>query len=351
MASLRLECHAKQFQADADTEARVSFRTLLSTGHVEETSWVKYPQQQLEIVLSQDKKVPSAIRLNRPIGYGNLTSSPQFTPGSVSTTTVDFSQEPAWHVECEPISDICSTICEKYRSNPVIGFLVDKEGDRHKHYLYWADPTITPDTRSNSLDDLLSCTGSHKTPLSRKDRLRIAVTLASSILELDGTLWLTSTWSSKDILFHEKTNHASGSQYSYPYISWKLCKTDDDVGALVPEPFPSRYYALRNPTLFALGLTLVELCFGRKLAELHTPEDGDPSGTATRISTALRLCNSVYYEMGTLYGDAVRRCLYQPFDVRDMSPDNEEFQQKVLDDIVTPLNDDLLNFTGALRIK
>ena len=79
--------------------------------------------------------------------------------------------------------------------------------------------------------------------------------------------------------------------------------------------------------------------------------DENTNGITTHISTAFRLCNSVYYEMGTLYGDAVRRCLYQPFDVRDMSPDNEEFQQKVLDDIVTPLNDDLLNFNGALRIR
>ena len=55
--------------------------------------------------------------------------------------------------------------------------------------------------------------------------------------------------------------------------------------------------------------------------------------------------------MGTFYGDAVRRCLYQPFDVRDMRLDNDEFLQKVLDDIVTPLNDDLLSFNGALRIR
>ena len=302
--------------------------------------------------LTGKKKAPSAIRLNRSIRR-DFKFSPQFTPGSVCTKTVDFSQGPACHIDCEPIIDICSTICAKQWSNGAIGFLVDEEGEKHKHYLYAADPAITPETRSKSLDDLLSCpiSGPHKASLSRKDRLRIAVTLASSILELDGTFWLKPTWGSKNILFHEKTNQTSDPQYSYPYISWKLCKTDDNVVNYMHDSYPYAHYAFRSPSLFALGLTLIELCFGRTLAEMHTPEDGDPRGTSTHISTAFRLCNSVYYEMGTFYGDAVRRCLYQPFDVRDMNPDNEECQQKVLDDIVTPLNDDLLNFTGALRIR
>ena len=352
MASLRLERHAKAFEADADTEAIVSFRTLLTTGNMEDNSLVNYPRQELKIIPSQDNKIPWAIRHYRHLER-DFTISPQFTPGSVSTTTVDFFQEPACHVDCEPIIDLCSTICAQHPPNGAIGFLVDEKGDKHKHYLFWADPTITPETRSRSLDDLLSCSisGSHKALLSRKDRLRIAVTLASSILELDGTSWLKPTWSSKDILFHEKTNQASDSQYSYPYISWKLCRTDENVADYMHDTSPNDYHAFRSETLFALGLTLVELCFGSRLADLHIAEDGDPSGMTTHISTAFRLCNSVYYEMGTLYGDAVRRCLYQPFDVRDMSPDNEEFQQKVLDDIVTPLNDDLLNFNGALRIR
>ena len=352
MASLRLECHAKELQADADTEARVKFRTLLSAGHLDNDSLVMYPQQEMKIIPSQDNKIPWAITHYRPFAR-DLNISPQFTPGSVSTITVDISQQPGCHIDGEPIVDICSTIYAEHLSSGAIGFIVDEKGDKLKHYLCWADPTITPDTRSKSLDDLLSCplSGAHKVSLSRKDRLRIAVTLASSILELDGTLWLKPTWSSKDILFYEKTNQASDPPYTHPYISWKLCRTDDKVFGDMYYPSPNNHYAFRSETLFALGLTLVELCFGRKLADLHTPEDGDPSGTSTHISTAYRLCNSVYYEMGTFYGDAVRRCLYQPFDVRDMSPDNEEFQQKVLDNIITPLKDDLLNFNGELSFR
>lgn len=99
------------------------------------------------------------------------------------------------------------------------------------------------------------------------------------------------------------------------------------------------------------GLTLIELCFGKTLAEMHSPEDGDPNEATTEMKTAYRLHNSVYSEMGTSYGDVVRRCLCQLFDVRDMSLDNEELQQKVFDEIVAPLSDDLMNFNGKSRIK
>ena len=55
--------------------------------------------------------------------------------------------------------------------------------------------------------------------------------------------------------------------------------------------------------------------------------------------------------MGIEYGDVVRRCLYQPFDVRELSLDIEEVQQKVLDDIVNPLVVSLNAFNECLSIR
>ena len=50
--------------------------------------------------------------------------------------------------------------------------------------------------------------------------------------------------------------------------------------------------------------------------------------------------------MGTSYGDVTRRCIRQPFDVRHLDLDQEELQQKVFDDVLTPLIDDLESFFG-----
>ena len=110
-------------------------------------------------------------------------------------------------------------------------------------------------------------------------------------------------------------------------------------------------HMVRSEILLALGLTLVELCFGRTLTDMRRPEDITGEETATRVATATRLHSRVYDEMGIPYGDVVRRCLFQLFDVRELSLDIEEVQQKVFDDVVTPLVDDLNNFNGTSRIR
>ncbi len=349
MASLRLESRPDALEAsNTDTTPKLRFRVLLSTRQEEDSPWVTSQWQEFEIVPSLDEKVPTSISV-RP---QTPTRSVRFAPDSIPFMTGDCSNESAIHHDCGSIADMCSTLCGSYEPERAIGFLTDKEDDKRKHYLYRADTTIGPETRSNSLGDLLSRSGHgpHSGPLSRNDRLRIAVTLASSVLQLDGTPWLKPLWSSKDIYFHEKNNQANSPNYSYPYMSWKRCMTDDSIPVSLGSLLRVNY-ATRCEVLFALGLTLIELCFGKTLAEMYVLEDGHPIDESTETKTAYRLCNSVYDEMGTSYGDAVRRCLYQPFDVRDMSLDNEELQQKVFDDIVTPLNDDLLNFNGQSRIR
>ena len=349
MASLRLEPRPDGLEAvNADSVPSVRFRILLSTRQGEETPWVTSQWQEVEIIPSLDQIVASATRF----GPENPSRGVRFDPDLISNTTVDSLQANAIDFDCDSIVDMCSTLCANHRPTKAIGFLVDEEDDKHKHFLYRANTSIGPEPRSKSLDDLLSCSGhgSHGTPLSRNDRLRIAVTLASSVLQLDGTSWLRPQWSSKDIFFHEKNNRASDPDYTYPYMSWKLCRTDKTVLRSFDSCFRGTY-VVRSEVLFALGLTLIELCFGKTLADMRVPEDGDPKEATTEMKTAHRLCKSVYSEMGTSYGDAVRRCLYQPFDVRDLSLDNEELQQKVFDDIVTPLNDDWLDFNGRSRIR
>ena len=349
LASLRLEPRTDTFEAvNVDTVQKMRFRILLSTRQEENPHAVFRWYEEIEIIPTLDDAFPRPISI-RP---QDTTRSVRFGPDPIVTATERSLPESTISQDCESIVDICSTLCANHEPNQAIGFLVDEEDGRHKHYLYQANTTISSEPQSKSLNDLLSHAGhgSHHTPLSRNDRLRIAVTLASSILQLHGTSWLGPQWSSKDIVFHEKINQASSSSYTYPYISWKLCMKNNGV----PDPLDtsSRQNCIfRIEVLYALGLTLIELCFGKTLAEMQIPEDRDPNRPMTELATAYRLSDSVYYEMGDSYGDAVRRCLDQPFDVRDMSLDNEELQEKVFDEIVTPLHNDLLNFNGGSRIR
>ncbi|KAI4100086.1 MAG: hypothetical protein LQ339_005608 [Xanthoria mediterranea] len=247
------------------------------------------------------------------------------------------------------IEDFCSALCATDRQKREIGLLIDEVNERQEHKIFRANTTLGSQTFSRSLEDLLRSTEhSAGENLSRKDRLEVAVTLASSVLQLDGTSWLKSGWSSNDICFHYKDGEIS--HYSHPYLSWQQC-CNIDVTYPMKSPRVVNNHMVRNEILLALGLTLVELCFGRTLTDLRRPEDINGEETATRVATATRLHFRVYDEMGISYGDVVRRCLFQLFDVRELSLDIEEVQQKVFDDVVTPLVDDLNNFNGTLRIR
>ena len=341
MASLRLESRPDALEAaNHDPTTKVKFQILLSTCQERDTQWVASQWHEVEIIPSLDKNN----EVTTGVGPRASAGVVRFQPDSRTATTADVTPQPTVYHDCESISDICSTVCAAHGSNKPIGFLVDEQDEKHKHYIYKVETVISPDIRSKSLGDLLSRSGqrSATAPLSKKDCLQIAVTLASSVLQLEGTLWLKSHWSSTDIFFHEKGNQTSHLSYLYPHLSWKRCMTD--INTVPFDPLFSRSFGIRSEVLFALGLTLIELCFGKRLADLRELEDGDPDDPASTVRMAERLCDLVYYAMGPSYGDAVRRCLYQPFDVRQMNLDNEELQQKVFEGVVVPLNDDLNAF-------
>ncbi|MCJ1459930.1 hypothetical protein MMC28_010309, partial [Mycoblastus sanguinarius] len=74
--------------------------------------------------------------------------------------------------------------------------------------------------------------------------------------------------------------------------------------------------------------------------------DVDGDVITTRLMSARRLLDEVYEESGSRYGDVVRRCLDCPYDFRDLSLDNDKFQEAIFNTIVTPLSQDLDTFEG-----
>ena len=258
--------------------------------------------------------------------------------------------------DSEEIGCVCDYLSENniYRrrtNNEVkcLGFLADyRHEQQFKHYIFDYYLQMKAKVSSKSLKQILQASNSHEGRLLRKDRLQIATLLAYSVLQLDGTSWLREHWTSDDILFHNADKEQVGRRHKHPYLTWKPCVAPTDASCSVAAPEPGNQ-AIRCEILFALGLTLIELCFDRTLADMRTLEDIDTVGTTSDFNTAVRLLNPTYDEMGDRYGDVVRRCLYQPFDVRDMSLDNEEVQQKVHDDIVMPLVQSLKGFGGDIH--
>ncbi|KAL9618858.1 MAG: hypothetical protein Q9160_006448 [Pyrenula sp. 1 TL-2023] len=112
---------------------------------------------------------------------------------------------------------------------------------------------------------------------------------------------------------------------------------------------PKTHRMIRNPVLFALGVLLIELCFGRPFEDLKFPDEkASPKDIDIDLSldwvAADRLIDEVYLKAGDRYGDAVRHCIRCDFDRRGTSLEDEDFQRAVYDGVVSLLETDLKQF-------
>ena len=255
-----------------------------------------------------------------------------------------------------PINDICAAVYEGCGVKQGIGFLTDEGVGQHRHNVYLVDEKVRQGFDPKSLEYLLQVS-ERRGPgfsLSRRDRLYISVTLASSVLQLDGTLWLKRQWRSGDILFlplEDRNTSTPRVDFTHPYVSWKVSPDDTNTALVADASGITIAHRIPSVVLFALGITLTELCFGQNIYDMRVEEDIDKTEMLTNFNTASRLIDYVYNESGSRYGDVVRRCLKCPPDIRDASLDNEEFQEAVFESIVTPLRQDFEDFNGGSRIR
>lgn len=175
------------------------------------------------------------------------------------------------------------------------------------------------------------------TLFSRRHRIQLAVTLASSILQLHETAWLRDNWTTSDILFLEQSGETI---YTDPFVHRVV---DPSSKEALP---PIMRYIIRNQVLYTLGISLIELWFKKSISTLHEPQDG-PIGTGdaqttllTQIATANRLIEGdLRDDAGGNYADAVRRCINCDFDCRLKKLEDESFQKAVFEGVVTPIKE------------
>ena len=345
-ANLRLESRIEDVESDPEKDGlameQPRFRIVFSYSHASLVSAsTPWSWEEADIRLLKEKQNHDNSNGPNPVPAPNKKGI-RFQDQAEAAVTKALDKQP----NLEPIKDLCRAIqtLQQTQREEYLGFLVD-EITRQKHGIYpLKRPSVDKEKWSAvSLQNLIPQKPTIQHRFTRGDKLRLAVILASSVLQLYETPWLEKTWQRDDIMF---IHAANGPLYEQPFVSRSFPTNKSSQRPGITSK-PSMMPAIRNPVLFALGVLLIELCLGKPLEELKRPDERTRDGSvdaALDWVAADRLVEDVYLEGGSRYGDAVRHCIRCDFDRRETSLEDEDFQQAVYEGVVSLLEDDLKQF-------
>jgi hypothetical protein len=247
----------------------------------------------------------------------------------------------------QPIRDLCSAIGTlQSPQRDVCLTLLQKEIATQKYGLKIIPAETLPQNTEHWVSSTLRDVLRRGRQFSKRDRVRLAVILASSVLQLYQTKWLNDDWGVDSIYFVERPGLTS---YDQPFVlQTPAMNTTSSTSA--PRNLGR---IIQNQALFALGVALIELWFGETLEELRDAEDEpqDPNDVQgdfiTRINTAYRMADELADDAGAKYSDAVRKCLRCDFSRRVYKLDDVQFQKAVFHEVVAKLQESLEFMTGS----
>jgi hypothetical protein len=209
------------------------------------------------------------------------------------------------------IQDLCSTLNTSCPG--CFGFL---DEDEYHFFIYPGSHSTVTDMSSVTLQDLLQDPHS----MTRRNRYYLALTLASSFLQLASTPWLSAPLKSNNVIFYQDSAHSYSTIVDHPYIR---CETSGKAPAPTIEAISS------------LGIQLLELCFGSPLEsnpyrKLLGPGDA-VSAPILDYAAAMQWSKLVSDEAGPEFADAIDWCL------RAKEYPDRAWRKDILTKVVEPL--------------
>jgi hypothetical protein len=169
-------------------------------------------------------------------------------------------------------------------------------------------------------------------------RYRLSSILASSVLQLADTPWLSSSWGLQDIYLLYSGPQNSCPERAQPHIRRSFVRPATLMNASNATARP----LVANEIVFALGLILLELSFGQPLASFKTASDVDAQGNDTPYTDhmiASRLLQTLILREGEKYADAAKRCLMGSFNSAGSTLEDPAFQEQFYAGVVAPLQE------------
>ncbi|SMR52358.1 unnamed protein product [Zymoseptoria tritici ST99CH_1A5] len=235
------------------------------------------------------------------------------------------------------VSDLCTIL--KSCQDPVrparrrLGSISDSKGQNY-------DLFSRPDPITTKHSVVVAEYFEQKSVLSNRFRVELALMLAKGVLQMSSTSWLEGKWTKHNILL---VTDAPNSLLPYVSHRFESAGRSSTSSTLVPTTPDSVEAWIRNPTMFSLGVLLLEVCYNRSIESLAANDEKNDFGKAwtyTPFLTAMRLSKTVQNELGLRYAQAVRACLDFPGvepNLTGMPKESTSFASSMMKDIVDPL--------------
>ncbi|KAF2870784.1 hypothetical protein BDV95DRAFT_495558 [Massariosphaeria phaeospora] len=201
----------------------------------------------------------------------------------------------------------------------------------HDNEIFHVHPILQPRPHVGSAPITLDHILSHDFdgPLSRRQRYSIALLVASSVGQLQSTPWLRNGLCKKDIVFFPPSDDANLTiPYGEPFLRQGFSHGRAHLASTGSSADAHNFYAL--------GILLLELCFGRRLEDLALrkkyPPTSDAAAThAFDVMAALKWSSSVSGEGGDDYAAAVKWCFMNAADIEN------NWRGEIVRNVVRPL--------------
>ncbi|CAN9167645.1 unnamed protein product [Alternaria alternata] len=224
------------------------------------------------------------------------------------------------------IVDLCATL-QRCPSPDCIGVMSSKLAKHHIHTLHLPNANTTDERVT--LQEVMMKQG---TTFLIKEKCTLALTLASAVYHLHNTPWLEETWDLNDICILSQSLLSD-----QPYIS-------RDFPSTATSPIQNqRVRIIKNSIIFALGVALLEISYGKPLNTFVTSEDLDASGNRTAFTDYLiadRLAEGLRTRELPNYADATQRCIHCNFEASVYSLHNDDFRERFYQGVIVPLRKD-----------
>jgi hypothetical protein len=246
------------------------------------------------------------------------------------------------------VKDLCASIQQLYKRAPCIGFSFDTKSKLRGTYLVdvASEKGVAP-SGFVTLEQLLTqppVVNGRPAKLSKKERYNLALTLASSTLQLNDTPWFSNSWAAKDILFHRMYDGYRSVDIDHPYVAPSQLEKSNTVN----RGGHPRGFQNKNTVLLALAVALLELYFGVSVQKHHELEHEGGAFTAnpwTLCALAYEWADQEQENLSAAFSTAVNHCL-RCFSDPGASLKSADFLQAAVESIVLPLQDELYQFLG-----